>query len=506
MYHLDPLTALQISAGATIDRPAAVVRELIDNAIDAGASHIDITVAEGVIQVSDDGCGMNENDLSLAFLRHTTSKIQHYDDINTVSTLGFRGEALASIAAIARVTCISRSTDSPHAYELRIAAGAIHDMRVCAGAVGTTIRVERLYYTAPRRRTFWRQPPHELQLITDSVTRYALLFPQIAIRAQLGDTRIQSSGSGSLTQTVAELWQTSVAQHIHATLPSSDVTVQGVLVADHAAAPLRRRQVVAINQRPVAVRGMIAHLLDELLPPQRTHYPAVVLNITLPRDMLDINLKASKEEVGIRAPSVVARALYHALQPRQMPIVAPIPSGTPFPPYQVLGYHHHYVVAQNDDSVAFFHPATIMQYCAIPRLDHGPILVPPHPITAAQWRIFAPHQQALAQYGVRIMCDATGQPVLTHLPSCANQRPLSKQLAQLVHALRRGVGVVAAVATLIDADTLLHWLTQHATPWQSQAYYVIPHSKIATALRPRHATAESGGWPPPHQPAPPQSR
>jgi DNA mismatch repair protein MutL len=507
MYHLDPLTALQISAGATIDRPAAVVRELIDNAIDAGASHIDITVQDGVIHVTDNGDGMSAHDLAHAFLRHTTSKIRHYDDINTITTLGFRGEALASIAAIARVTCISRTATSPHAHELRIAAGTIHDIRSCAGAVGTSMSVERLYYTAPRRRTFWRQPPHELQLITDIVTRYALLFPHIAFRAQLGDTLLHSSGSGSTTQAVAELWHVPVDTHIVSTLPSSDVTVQGVLVtAADAAAPMRRRQILAINQRPLAVRGMLAHILDELLPPQRALYAALVLSITLPRDMIDINLKASKEEVGIRAPSVVARALYHALHPQHTQLVAPMPSGAPFPAYEVLGYHHNYVVAHSADSVAFFNPATIMQYCAITHLDHGAVLVPPYPITASHWRIMAPHQHTLAQYGLRTASDATGQPVITHLPVCANQRPLSQGVNQLVSCLRQGGSVVAAVASMIDATTLLQWLSHHAEPWQSQAHYVIPDSKITNALRPRRPIAEFGESRPPHRPVPPQSR
>lgn len=507
MHQLDPLTALQISAASTIDRPAAVVRELVDNAIDAGATRIDITVHNGTIHVTDDGCGMTSHELQQAFLRHTTSKIQQYDDIHSVTTLGFRGEALANIAAIARVTCVSRARGTAHAYELRMAAGEFHDMRICAGSVGTTVCVERLYYTAPQRRAFWRQPAHELQLIGDVVARYAVLFPHIAFRAVLGDDlRYDTSGSGDMATCVLELWQAPIRTHIDATLPSSTITVHGVLMADTAAAPLRRRQIVAINQRPIATRGMVAHIIDELMPPQHTHYPALVLHLTLPRDMVDINIKSSKEEVGVRTPSVVARALYYALQPRQMTVFDGALPALPFPTYHTLGYFHDYVVAQSEDSIAICSPARIMQACTITHLPHGPILVPPYPLTARQWHILAPHQQALAQFGCMVVGTDAHTGVITHLPACINQRPLSTNIARMVAHLQHDADVQQAIATLIDGDTLLTWLHQHPTPWQSQALYVMSHHKITAALRPRRSTAESDGWQSPHPPLPPQSQ
>lgn len=504
MHQLDPLTALQITAGTTIDRPVAVVRELIDNAIDAGAQHITIDVQDGVIEVCDDGCGMDGSDIAQAFLRHTTSKLRHYDDIHTITTLGFRGEALASIAAIARVTCISRPAHATHAYELRIAAGEMHDLRICAGAVGTRVRVERLYYTAPHRRAFWRQPPQELQLMADTVARYAVLFPHIAFRARLGDTlRCDTRGSGSVHSAVHEVWHAPIDDEIHATLPGSNVSVSGVIMSARAAAPQRRRQVIAINQRPLAPRGMLAHLLDELIPPHRNHYPAVVLTISLPRDMVDINIKASKEEVGVRAPSIVARALYYAMQPRQLTLPATDLPIQPFPSYTALGYHHEYVVAHSPDNLAIFNPATIMQVCGITQLARGAVLVPPYPLSTRQWQIMAPHQHAFAQLGLSITAATGDTGVITHLPSCAHQRPLSPAIDVLTTCLHHGGTPTMAVAALIDAQTLITWLSQHPNPWHSNALYAIHHAKIAAALRPR-TTATPDGWPPPQTPPPPQ--
>jgi DNA mismatch repair protein MutL len=146
--------------------------------IDAGAHHIQIQVGEHCrMQVRDDGCGMTANELPLAFTRHTTSKITCYADLLGTDP-GFRGEALANIAAVARVTCVSRTADAPHAYELRIAGGEIHDIRPCAGAVGTQIIVERSFYTTPHRRNFWRQPYSEAQHIGDIVSRYRVVLPR----------------------------------------------------------------------------------------------------------------------------------------------------------------------------------------------------------------------------------------------------------------------------------------------------------------------------------------
>ncbi|MFM2308363.1 MAG: hypothetical protein RLY87_483, partial [Chloroflexota bacterium] len=285
MHTLDPLTATQLAAGATIDRPAAVVRELLDNAIDAGARRITVRVADGAIHVADDGCGMGADELLLAFQRYTTSKLQHANDTVGITTLGFRGEALAALAAIAAVSAVSRRVGDTHAHEVRFAAGELQDARPTAGSIGTAVTVERLFYTSPHRRTFWRQPQVELQRIADMVGRYALCYPHIAFGCDVAQTdAAHTTGSGDLAQTILELWGDADLIPVHATLPGTSAELRGILASVQSARPLRRRQIIAVNRRPIAARGTIAHLIDEVLPPQRQLYPACVLQFQLPSD------------------------------------------------------------------------------------------------------------------------------------------------------------------------------------------------------------------------------
>ena len=484
MHLLDNLTATQLAAGATLDRPAAVIRELIDNSIDAGARHIQIYVGDhGRMQVRDDGCGMNTAELPLAFTRHTTSKINTYADLVGLQTLGFRGEALASIAAVARVTCVSRTIDAPHANELRIAGGVIHDIRPCAGSVGTDITVERLFYTTPHRRNFWRQPYSEAQHIGDIVCRYALCYPTIAFRYENNDQEpLMTSGSGEVVQAISELWHDGDVIPLQTNLTGMEAALRGVIASAASAAPHRRRQIIAINQRPIATRGFIARLLDELLPPQRQHYPAVVLHFQLPSDGIDVNMRAGKEEVGIRSPSAVARLLYHAFR---QPQFIPLPTTTPLvamPPQRVLGYHHSWIVASATDGLTVFCPANIMAHCCITTLASGPLVVPPYPLTPRAQQAFIPHIAKFASLGVVLQWQ-DGALSLMRLPAKYHQRPLDECITAMVQTLHHGGTPAMAVGHLIDGNFLIAQLRANSAPWQGHASFIIAHYRMLNALR-----------------------
>lgn len=485
MHQLDNLTATQLVAGATLDRPAAVIRELIDNAIDAGAQRIQIHVdAQGRMQVHDDGWGMTASELPLAFTRHTTSKITCYADLVGLQTLGFRGEALASIAAVARVTCVSRTTATPHAHELRIAGGEVHDIRPCAGAVGTHVTVERLFYTTPHRRNFWRQPYSEAQHIGDIVSRYALCYPAIAFHYASGDyAPLITSGSGDIAQAVHELWHDGEVTWVQAQLAGTEATLHGVLVSVRSAAPQRRRQIIAINKRPVPARGLIARLLDELLPPQRQYHPAVVLHFQLANDSIDVNLRANKEEVGIRSPSIIARLLYGALR---QPLFVPPNITTPLvgmPPQRVLGYHHAWIVASASDGITVFCPANIMAHCGITQLPSGAIVVPPYPLPARAQQLFMPHILAFARLGLALQWHNDQQLVITRLPANYHQHPLDQCITAMTQTLHHGGSPAMAVGHLIDGDYLIAQLRAHPAPWQGHTSFIVAHYRMLTALR-----------------------
>ena len=500
MHQLDNLTATQLAAGATLDRPAAVIRELIDNAIDAGARHIQIHVGDqGRMEVRDDGCGMTASELPLAFTRHTTSKITCYADLVGLQSLGFRGEALASIAAVARVTCVSRTTDAPHAYELRIAGGEVHDIRPCAGAVGTQITVERLFYTTPHRRNFWRQPYSEAQHIGDIVSRYALCYPGIAFHYESGNHEpLMTSGSGDIMQAISELWHDGEVTPVYTQLTGMDATLSGVIASAASAAPQRRRQIVAINQRPIATRGFIARLLDELLPPQRQHYPAVVLHFQLPSDGIDVNMRAGKEEVGIRAPSAIARLLYCTFR---QPLFMPLPTTTPLvamPPQRLLGYHHTWLVASASDGLTVFCPANIMAHCGITSLPSGALVVPPYPLSPRAQQALSPHIVALAALGMVLQWQA-GALVVMRLPANYHQRPLDQCITAMMQTLHHGGTPAMAVGHLIDGDYLIAQLRTHHAPWQGHTSLIIAHYRMLSALRmPRTTEApDESPLPPP---------
>ena len=487
MHTLDALTATQIAAGPSIDRPAAVIRELIENAIDAGARHIDITLQHGTMTVNDDGCGMTAEQLTQAFQRHTTSKLHQYADIFALNTLGFRGEALAAIAAVARVSCTSRTPTEPLAHELRIAAGEIHDLRACAHPVGTTVQVERLFYTAPHRRQFLRQPHFESQHIADLVLRYAFIYPEIAFRLHDGDhLQLQSSGSGNLAHTIAEIWHTTAQTAVSGQLSDYAAHLQGFVVGSSQAQPRRRHQVVAINRRPVRVSGMLAHLLDELVPPIRHQHAALVLHFQIPSHDLDVNAHIHKHEPEVRYPGAIAKLLYQAL--RATPTTGDYPTVTPRitpPALHALGRFATLVVASGPDGIYVINPTRLLADSTLTHLPSGALLVPPIPLSkqvAQRWR---PHRDALAQYGFGIEWADEGASIHRTPAPLVSER-LSASVANIGLRLQRGDTVLVACADCWSDAWLIEQWRQLAQPWEPRFCHVLSMQRLNHVFKMRH--------------------
>lgn len=474
MHTLDPLTATQIAAGPSIDRPAAVIRELIENAIDAGARHIDITLQPGSMTVSDDGCGMTVAQLTQAFQRHTTSKLQHYDDIFALHTLGFRGEALAAIAAVARVSCTSRTITEPVAHELRIAAGEIHDLRACAHPVGTTVQVERLFYTAPHRRHFLRHPHYESQHIADLVLRYAYIYPEIAFRLHEADQyQLTSSGSGELAHVIGEIWQTRDITPVAAHLDDYAAQLRGYVVGSSHAQPRRRHQVVAINRRPVRVSGLLAHLIDELIPPIRHQHPAVVFEFQIPGHDLDVNAHVHKHEPEVRYPGALAKLLYQALR---APVATRsdgllLPPVTP-PELQSMGRHATLVIASGPDGVYFLQPAQILATMRPPQLSSGPLLVPPLVVTGSVAHRLRTHHEALAEAGF-VVEWAHDHATFHRLPAALVSGRFATALPSIGQRLQRGDSLFVACADCWSDDWIIAQWRQLAHPWEPRFCHVL---------------------------------
>lgn len=483
MHTLDPLTAMQLTAGSTLNRPAAVIRELIDNAIDAHAQHISIALdAQGTLAVHDDGIGMTADELISAFQRHTTSKLTCYDDLLTLTTLGFRGEALASIAAIARVTCISRTAHCTTAHEIRMAAGEMHDLRPCAGVVGTSMRVERLYQTIPQRRRFWRQPQTERQHILDVCTQYALIYPYIRMTVSYEQQVVlATSGSGDTIQVLSELWPDITMQAIHAQSIDGTGDLRG-FVGDQAT-PARRYQIVAINQRPVAVRGFIAHLIDEVLPPQQGRHPAALLHFRLPNDGIDINQRSHKDELGIRTPSIVARLLYDAIRRPLGDQTPPIQVPQRLPHATLIGQHADWILWSSVEGLIIMDPANVVRMCNITTLESGRVCVPPYPLDSLTAQFFLQYAAQWERLGIQLTHNQHNQLCITRLPQMTHTNALDTAIRACVRTIRRGGTLAMGLGHLLDPNWLYAQLSCHPTPWDGHALFMVGHQRIAHALR-----------------------
>lgn len=260
---LQPDVFNMISAGEVVERPASVVKELVENSIDAGATVIDISVAGGGIRrisVSDNGGGIAREDIRTAFLPHATSKLKEISDLDTVSTLGFRGEALASIASVSEVTAVSRSKGSAVATEVRLNAGKVVYEGDNSRAEGTVITVENLFFNTPARLKFLKKPSTEQAYIRETVEKIALANP--ALRLTLSDENgvIMQNEGGSLIDAIAAVYPSLDAGRLVAVdrISSSGVAVRGYVSEVDYTAPTRARQTAIVNGRVVECETVTA--------------------------------------------------------------------------------------------------------------------------------------------------------------------------------------------------------------------------------------------------------
>ena len=346
--------ANKIAAGEVVERPASVLKELLENALDAGATRIEVTVTAGgrnLVSVRDNGCGMNREDALLSLERHATSKIRDVDDIERIATLGFRGEAIPSIASVSRFTLTTRREDAEEGTRLVVNAGILAEVKDCGAPPGTCIEVRDLFCNVPARRKFLRAFITEEGHIRTVFTVHALAHPDVGFSLNLDGREIYRFPPGAtLEERVRDLFGASFAESL---VPiASDVN--GVRVHGYAERPdhdssLRRDQFVFVNGRP-ATAASITYALREAYPRQRTDArPALVLFIDLPPEQVDVNVHPAKREVRFRRSADVRDAILAAFAPQrgekpvvlksdppmpesQSPASAPQPFAVPFQP------------------------------------------------------------------------------------------------------------------------------------------------------------------------------
>jgi len=339
-----------IAAGEVVERPASVVKELVENSLDAGAAHIAIEASQGglaFIRVSDNGSGIAADSMALAFHRFATSKLARAEDLERIATLGFRGEALPSIAAVADIEMLSRPADAQAAAALRLVDGKPVEQGSRAAAVGTTVTVLHLFTKQPARRKFLRAPAAENHQIASLVSQYALAYPEVRFSLRLdGRQALVTTGSGSLTDAVAAVHGPEVAA---AMLPirwppageSAAIVVSGLAAPPHVSRASRGYVSLFVNRRWVQNRRLtyaIEEAYSGLLPVGR--HPIAVVNLEVPPEEVDVNVHPAKAEVRLRHENEVFVAVQRAVRQavlEQAPVATvAAPAGPPLAPAEAI--------------------------------------------------------------------------------------------------------------------------------------------------------------------------
>jgi DNA mismatch repair protein MutL len=330
---LQPEVASQIAAGEVVERPASVVKELMENALDAGAKSMDVTIASAgrtLIQVADDGAGIPPDELLLAVERHATSKLEFAEDLFHISTLGFRGEALASIGSVSRLTITSRTSGSSSGRRLRVEGGIIGRVEEVGSPVGTMVSVEDLFYNIPARLKFLKQDATERRVIDALLNRYALAYPQVRFKVIEGNsTLLHTAGDGDQRAILASIYGVETARQMLPVMAQEESLKLSGFISPTALTRSNRKEITFfVNGRWVQDTPLNAALLNAyhtLLMVGR--YPLAVVFVEVPPDEVDVNVHPAKAEVRFRNPDKVFSFMQRSIR-RALLAYGPVPQAT----------------------------------------------------------------------------------------------------------------------------------------------------------------------------------
>ena len=317
---LDDLTINKIAAGEVIERPASVIKEMVENSIDAGATHVTIEIKNGgisFIRITDNGKGIAKDDVELAFERHATSKIRNADDLDTVKSMGFRGEALASIAAIANVELVSKTENEDIGNRIVVEGGDVLSFDEIGCSRGTTITVRNLFFNTPVRYKFLKKDFTESGYIEDVVTRIALVHPEIAIKfINSGKIVLQTNGNGDLTGVIYSIFGKEVANNIiKVDYEYEYMKIKGVIGKPAIARSNRSNQIFFVNKRYIkdkTLSSAVEQAFKGMLPIGK--FAFLVLDIEMPPAKVDVNVHPAKLEVRFAEEGVAFKAMFHAIK------------------------------------------------------------------------------------------------------------------------------------------------------------------------------------------------
>ncbi len=309
-----------IAAGEVVDRPASVIKELMENSIDAGANRITVEIQRGGVtfmRVSDNGCGMSREDLPVAIQRHATSKIRQAEDLDGILTLGFRGEALAAIASVSDIRILTKTEDAPYASMLEAHCGEVVGITEQGGSVGTSIIVENLFANVPARRKFLKKDMTEAMAVTTNVEKVALSHPEIAVRLIIdGTVKLDTAGNGDLKSTVYAIYGKEFsARMLNLQFEQDGIAVRGLIGRTDCFKANRNYENFFINGRFVKSRTAMAAIeqaYTSYMPPEK--FPCCVLFIEINPARVDVNVHPAKLEVKFSNEKPVFEAIYYSVR------------------------------------------------------------------------------------------------------------------------------------------------------------------------------------------------
>ena len=317
---LDPHVADLIAAGEVVERPASVAKELLENALDAGASAVSVEVQRGgltYLRITDNGCGIAPSQLPTAFLRHTTSKLRRAEDLTAIGTLGFRGEALAAIAAVSRVDVFSRERGAAQGASLQLEGGVPGRVSETGGPEGTTVCVRDLFYNTPARMKFMKKDTAEGAAVTGVVTHLALSHPEVSVKLiRDGVEVLHTPGDGQLRSAIyAALGRDFALGLLPVSGCGGDISVEGFVTKPLNGGGTRARQLFFVNGRFVGSQLLTAALEEayrnRLL---KGKFPGCVLHITLPKNTVDVNVHPAKTVVKFQNERAVFDAVHYTVK------------------------------------------------------------------------------------------------------------------------------------------------------------------------------------------------
>ena len=359
ILQLSPHVANLIAAGEVVERPASAVKELLENAVDAGASKITIEIRDGgmtFLRVTDNGCGMSSEDARTAFLRHATSKLRTEEDLAAIGTMGFRGEALAAIASVSRIDLMTKTAGSLSGVKLHLEAGQITEEAEAGCPDGTTILVRDLFYNTPARMKFMKSDTVEGSRVAAAVQLQALAHPEVAFQfIRDGRQVLSTPGTGGLQAAMYCVFGRDCAKMLSVESRWEGYTLTGYVSLPTDARPSRSMQTFFVNDRPVKSKLLIA-ALEEAYRNQLMvgKFPACVLHLRLPASAVDVNVHPAKTEVKFLSEKAVFDCVHYGVlgalnkkpdrpqvqfKPQPMPekpAFAPAPSTTPAPKKDAL--------------------------------------------------------------------------------------------------------------------------------------------------------------------------